>query len=205
MDAAASKKPPGRPRNFDPAAALESAMLLFWRHGYEGATIAQLTRAMGVKSASLYAAFGSKAQLYREALAHYLQGAGRIGFCSLSAAPTAREGIGRILQQAAVAFTLPEHPPGCMIGIGALRCGVENQIAAEETAVLRRMSEEVILHRLEQAKAEGELSPATDPVALAAYFGAILQGLSVQAQDGAGRERLLQIAELAMKAWPGSD
>lgn len=180
-------------------------MLLFWRYGYEGVTIAQLTTAMGVKPASLYAAFGSKDQLYREALKHYLGGLGRIGVNSLEAAPTAREGVAEILQQAAMAFTRPEHPPGCMVGIGALRCGAENQIAAEETAALRRMSETAILHRLERAKKDGELAPGTDPAALAAYYGAVLEGFSVQAQDGADRERLLQIAHLAMRAWPDGD
>jgi AcrR family transcriptional regulator len=179
-------------------------MLLFWRHGYEGVSIAQLTHAMGVRPASLYAAFGSKEDLYREALKHYLQGEGRIEFGGLFAAPTARQGVDQVLRQAALAFTLPDQPRGCMIGIGALRCGVENQIVAEETAVLRRLSTEAILQRLEQAKAEAELASAIDTGALAAYIGTVLHGLSVQARDGVDRERLLQIAEVAMRAWPSS-
>lgn len=202
MDDRTPKRPPGRPRSFDPTEALETAMLLFWRHGYEGVSIAQLTDAMGIKSASLYAAFGSKEQLYRKALQHYLGGLGRIGVSSLATSPTAREGIALVLREAAKAFTRPDYPPGCMVGIGALRCGVENQIAADETAALRKLSQLAIVQRLDRAKSEREIAGNTNINSLAAFFVAVVEGLSVQAQDGADRESLLQIGELAMKAWP---
>jgi len=177
-------------------------MLLFWRHGYEGVSIAQLTSAMGVKPPSLYAAFGSKEQLYREALQQYLGGLGRIGVASLEAAPTGRDGVAGVLREAAHAFTRPGYPPGCMVGIGALRCGVENQVAAQETAALRKVSQAAIVRRLDRAKAEGELALDTDSDSLAAYFVTVVEGLSVQAQDGADRDRLLRIGDLAMSAWP---
>lgn len=205
MDDKASKRPPGRPRTFDPAEALDAAMLLFWRHGYEGVSIAQLTNAMGVKSASLYAAFGSKEQLYRKALQHYLGGLGRIGVSSLATATTAREGVADVLREAAKAFTRPGYPPGCMVGIGALRCGTDNQIAADETAALRKLSQVAIVQRLDKARLEREIPDETNTTSLAAYFVAVVEGLSVQAQDGADRERLLQIGDLAMRAWPGNE
>jgi TetR/AcrR family transcriptional regulator, copper-responsive repressor len=197
------KKATGRPWSFDRAEALETAMLLFWRHGYEGVSIAQLTGAMGVKPPSLYAAFGSKEQLYREALQHYANT--MVDVSSLETAATAKEGVRQVFREIAKAYTRPGYPRGCMVGVGSLRCGDENQIVVEETAALRKLSLQSFAERLERAKSEGELRADTDPQILAAYFASVVDGLSVQARDGASQDQLLAIGEIALSAWPGAD
>ncbi|MEY4515092.1 MAG: hypothetical protein RLZZ450_7214 [Pseudomonadota bacterium] len=197
-----NKKPQGRPRRFDRDQALDAAMLLFWRHGYEGASIAQLTQAMGVNPPSLYAAFGSKEQLYIATLHHYLSTVGGAGIGGLETAPTAREGVAHLLREAAKAFTRPSYPPGCMIAVGSLRCSLENQVTERETAALRKLSQEVLTRRLVRARTEGELPARTPVKSLAAYYAAVVEGLSVQAQDGADRDELFAICAIAMRAWP---
>lgn len=177
-------------------------MLLFWRHGYEGASIAQLTDAMGVNAPSLYAAFGSKEALYREALKFYLGGLGDIGVARLNEAPSAKEGVRQVLLEAARAFTRPGYPRGCMVGVGSLRCAEENRIAAEETTALRKRSQAAFAARLRRAKKEDELPASADLVAMTDFYSSVVEGMSVQAQDGASRARLVRIGELAMKSWP---
>jgi AcrR family transcriptional regulator len=198
---APADKSRGRPRSFDRAAALEAAMLLFWRHGYEGASIARLADAMGVNAPSLYAAFGAKDQLYRESLQLYLGGMGDIGVSRLNEAKTAQEGVRAVLAAAAIAFTRPGYPPGCMVGVGSLRCAEENRIVAEETAALRKRSQAAFLQRLRQAVKARELPRGTDLVAIADFYSSVIEGMSVQAQDGASRARLQHIGDMAMRAW----
>jgi TetR/AcrR family transcriptional regulator, copper-responsive repressor len=197
-----SKTTRGRPREFDRGRALEAAMLLFWRHGYDGTSIAQLTAAMGIAAPSLYAAFGSKQQLYREALQLYVQTLGQIGVASLAEAATAREGVHAVLRAAAAAFTRRDVPPGCMVGVGALRCAEGNEAAERATESLRRMSYDAVLARVQRAKREGELGADSDPRAVADLYSAIVEGMSVLARDGVPRALLLSLAELAMAAWP---
>ena len=192
----------GRPRSFDRDKALEAAMVLFWRHGYEGASIAQLSEAMGVAPPSLYSAFGSKEGLYREALEFYLAGPGDIGAERLAEAEDLRAAASAVLAAAATAYTRPEYPPGCMVGSGGLHCGEDNQIAVEVTAEKRAATRRFVLTRLEQACAAGELPADTNVEALTDFFGAVVEGMSIQARDGASRERLLRLAEQAMRAWP---
>jgi AcrR family transcriptional regulator len=196
------KRAPGRPREFDRAVALDIAMRLFWRHGYEGTSIARLTAAMGINAPSLYATFGSKEQLYRDALRLYLGSIGRIGVSTLDQSPSARQAVAGMLKEAAIAFTRPDYPPGCMVGIGALRCADENKIAVQETAALRRMAQQAIERRIVQAVSDGELPPEVNATDLAAFYAAVVEGLSVQAQDGASAEQLHRIGDTAMNAWP---
>jgi TetR/AcrR family transcriptional regulator, copper-responsive repressor len=176
-------------------------MLLFWRHGYDGVPVAQLATAMGIAPASLYVAFGSKEALYREAVQKYLS-LGRLGLEDLEKAASAREGIHAMLRSAAKAFTQPDLPPGCMVGVGALRCSGENRIIEEATAELRRLSAEAVRRRIERARREGELGTGVAPQTLTDFFSAVVEGMSVLACDGASRDRLLRMAEAAMMAWP---
>ncbi|HEX5656602.1 MAG TPA: TetR/AcrR family transcriptional regulator [Polyangiales bacterium] len=176
-------------------------MMLFWRHGYDGTSMAQLTSAMGVAAPSLYAAFGSKLELYREALALYVRTLGEIGVASLVDAATARDGVQAVLRAAATAFTRRGMPPGCMVGVGALRCAEGNEVAEHATATLRQLSYDAVYARLQRAGREGEL-PGSSPRALADLYAAIVEGMSVLARDGAPRARLLALADLAMAAWP---
>ena len=196
------KRSPGRPRAFDRDGAVHAAALLFWRHGYEGTSLTQLTEALGINAPSLYAAFGSKAGLYREALAFYIATYTRSLRQALEDDGPAREAVGHMLQEAARAFSRSECPPGCMVASGTLRSGEANAEAAQETSALRREATQAIKHRLERALKEGELPAGTDPAVLASFFASVVQGLSVQARDGAGARQLARVAETAMTAWP---
>lgn len=199
-----SPRPRGRPRAFDRDEALKTAMLLFWRHGYDGVPVAQLATAMGIAPASLYVAFGSKEALYREAVRFYLS-LGRLGIERLQESASAKEGVHAMLRNAAKAFTQPDLPPGCMVGVGALRCAGENRVIEEATAELRRLSAEAVHLRIERARREGELGKDVAPQALTDFFSAVVEGMSVLACDGASRERLLRMADTAMAAWPAVD
>jgi AcrR family transcriptional regulator len=192
----------GRPRGFDRAQALEQALTLFWERGYEGTSIADLTAAMGITPPSLYAAFGSKEALYREALSLYRARPGSITPEELASEPTAYAAIARDLRIAAESFTSGEHPPGCMISTAVLSCAPEHRPVAETVAELRAATIGAMADRIAIGITAGELPPDTDPHALARFYGAVLQGMSVQSRDGADRAALLEIARIALAAWP---
>lgn len=192
----------GRPREFDRGEALQRAMTVFWARGYEGASIADLTEAMGITAPSLYGAFTSKAGLYEEALAHYQRTRGSLG-PDVWAEPAARGFIQALLEGAVRAFTDSRHPPGCMISTAVLHCAAENQPVARHVAGLREATLERLRERLERAVTEGELPAATDAEALARFYGALLQGMSVQARDGADAAALRKIATVALSCFPG--
>lgn len=186
----------GRPPAFDRAEVLARAGETFWRLGYEGASIADLTAAMGITPQSLYAAFGSKADLYREALGWYGD-----TFATMTeedlAAPDVIGTLCAWLEAQARTFADPAHPPGCMISTAVLGCAVENDpvsrlVAARREATIARLRE-----RLERARADGDLNADADPAAIARFIGAIIQGMSVQARDGASAAELSALARLA--------
>ena len=189
----------GRPRTFDRDTALDQAMEVFWRHGYEGATIAQLTEAMGINPPSLYAAFGSKEALLKAALDRYT--ARREAWMEeVLSAPTAREVTARMLMGVAEKQTDPSNPPGCLLVQGGLACGSGSANVPFELAAHRAQTEEQLRHRFERAKAEGDLAEAADPAALARYVSAVITGMSVMASSGADREALAQVAEVAIRS-----
>lgn len=191
----------GRPRGFDKDQALDIALELFWRLGYEGASIADLCQAMGLSPTSLYAAFGSKAGLYREALERYGTGKGSFSAALLGHDGTAREAVACVLRECACRFADPAHPPGCMIATGVLACAEENDAVADHLASLRRRTSAAFVARLEAGIAAGELPSGTDSRAVARFYGSIIQGMSVQATDGADAQALRLIADMAMDAW----
>ena len=189
----------GRPRTFDRDTALDQAMEVFWRHGYEGATIAQLTEAMGINPPSLYAAFGSKEALLKAALDRYT--ARREAWMEeVLSAPTAREVTARMLMGVAEKQTDPSNPPGCLLVQGGLACGSGSANVPFELAARRAQTEEQLRHRFERAKAEGDLAEAADPAALARYVSAVITGMSVMASSGADREALAQVAEVEIRS-----
>ncbi|HYF62996.1 MAG TPA: TetR/AcrR family transcriptional regulator [Herpetosiphonaceae bacterium] len=194
-------KPRGRPRTFDRETALDAAVDMFWRHGYEGTSIADLTAAMGVTPPTLYAAFGSKEDLYRLALARYLERSerGRGGVSGGSAYAL----IENYLRAAADRFTDPGRPRGCMVSTASLYCAAENEAARSAAAAMRAVGFAAAVAACERAKSTGELPPATDAVALARFYSAIAQGMSVQAVDGATAADLHALVDLALAAWPG--
>lgn len=192
----------GRPRAFDRDQALNLALELFWRHGFEGTSTAQLTAAMGISPPSLYAAFGSKEALFREAVAAYGQRYGGFLNDTMAAAGPARAAVEQMLVRAARQFANAEHPLGCMVAGGELQASPANASLAAEISALRQAAQQAIRSRLEGARKAGELAADTDTAALAAFYAMVIQGMAVQARDGAKPARLKRLAELAMQSWP---
>lgn len=192
----------GRPLSFDREAALESAMHVFWEHGYEGATISELTAAMGITPPSLYSAFGDKEHLFWEAIERYVEGPGSGIPRALAEEPTARGAIERLLREAAQELTRASHPRGCMVTMAATNCTVGSAHIQAALAKRRAEVEDGIRERIAQGVREGELPAHTDVAALARLFTAVYTGMSMQAKDGATRAQLLATVEAAMGAWP---
>ncbi len=198
----APRKPRGRPLSFDRDAALETAMHVFWERGYEAASIADLTSAMGITPPSLYTAFGDKEQLFLEAIERYALGYGSAGARALDEEPTARGAIERWLLEAANELTQPCHPKGCMVVMAATNCSA----AAErvQDALLLRRTEAIadVGRRIQGGIDGGELPPDTDAKDLANFYATIYQGMSMQAKDGATHESLVATVRTAMRSWP---
>ena len=192
----------GRPRAFDRDQALNIALDLFWRHGFEGTSTAQLTAAMGIAPPSLYAAFGSKEGLFREALAVYGERYGGFLNEAMSAPGPARGAVEQMLLRAARQFANAEHPLGCMVAAGELQASPTSAALVVEVTGQRQAAQQVIRSRLEAARKAGELPAATDTATLSAFFAMTIQGMAVQARDGARPAMLKRLAELAMQAWP---
>ncbi|SES37223.1 transcriptional regulator, TetR family [Streptomyces sp. yr375] len=193
-------RPRGRPRSFDRAAALEKAMLAFWEHGYEATSVSDLTRIMGIGAPSLYAAFGDKQSLFEEAVRVYGETYGSFAGRALAEEPTARAAVERLLREAAAEFTDPAHPYGCLVIHAATNCttpDVEDALRRQRNATLATVES-----RIAAGAAAGELPRGADPGALARVLGAVFQGMSQQARDGASREQLEAVAEIALSLWP---
>lgn len=192
--------PMGRPREFDMEAALDEAMEVFWRRGYEGATIAELTGAMGINPPSLYAAFGNKEGLLKAALDRYMVVRNEC-MAEILSAPTAREVVERGLLKLADLQTDPANPPGCLLVAGGLACGVGSENIPFELAAHRAQSEDQLRRRFIRAREEGDLPADSDPAALARYVSAVIVGIGVLASGGATREQLREVAMVAVKAF----
>jgi len=193
----------GRPREFDRDAALAAAMLLFWRKGFAATSMNDLCDAMGIRSPSLYAAFGSKEALYLEAIDHYVHTVGPTVWDKLSAGGSARAGVEKMLW--AATETLPEFgeiPGGCMAVLGAV--GDEWPAAIADVVKQVRLDMlEMLQSRLQTAVTEGELPAATDVDRLSRFYLSVFQGMALQARDGATSAELKGVAASAMLAWPG--
>jgi AcrR family transcriptional regulator len=192
----------GRPREFDADTALDRALDLFWRQGYEGTSIADLRKAIGITAPSLYAAFGSKEELYRRVLERYLTGLGRCLVDALREELTTYAALERFLFESAKNFSGVKNPPGCLISCAIPTCAPENRTVAGIVASKRMESLHALRNRFQQAVKSGELPRGTDTEQLARFYGAVIQGMSIQALDGAGTKALRGIAETALKAWP---
>ncbi len=178
-------------------------MLVFWRHGYEASSLSQLTAAMGITPPSLYTAFGDKKQLFLAAVERYVARSD-VSVDSLRDAPTAREAVADMLRTAAISQTQRGKPAGCLLVHGASNCSKPSEDVQRTLAKLRGKLERAVREKIEEGLERGELPAGTDAGALAAFYISVTHGMSTQAQDGAGREKLLAIAAAALKAWPSA-
>lgn len=190
----------GRPRAFDRDEALQVAMKLFCKHGYEGVSIADLTTAMNISPPSLYAAFGAKEALFREALALYQK---RPDLPQLAGCGSIGEQIKALLYDTVRAATDPNFPAGCMVSAGMLACRPEHEELAESVAGLRMAKCDMIASHLQAAVGSGELPPDADTKALGRYVMAVAQGVAIQAHDGAAADELFALVDVALRNWPG--
>jgi AcrR family transcriptional regulator len=192
---------PGRPRAFDTDVALERAMHVFWGKGYEGAALSDLTRAMRINRPSLYAAFGNKEQLFRKVLDRYMNGPLAF-FQKALAARKARDVIEQIFLGAANMAGDPRTPAGCLVVQGALACGDAAGSVRKEIAARRAAAKVALRRRFQRAKREGDLPKNADPTELSHYVMTLLHGMAVQGADGASRDELFRVAQIALRAWP---
>ncbi len=196
-------KPRGRPLAFNQEEALDKALKVFWARGYEGASMAELTEALGINKPSIYAAFGNKEELFRKALARYTSGPAAFVKEAMKE-PTAHQVVEKFLMQAVDFFSDKNTPNGCMIVQGALTCGQGSGAIQQELIAYRSNFEASFTKRFELAKAQGDLPQHVNTKQLAKYIATIHQGMSVQATSGATREELKAIVEMALKNWPTS-
>ena len=191
----------GRPREFDADKALDAALRLFWRHGYEGTSLAMLSDAMGIKAPSLYAAFGNKERLFRKSLERYLQGPASYLLAALKE-PTARRAVRKLFEGAIDLAMRHRRPDGCMLVQGALATGPDAAPIRRELSKWRSAAEAAVRRRFQLAVAQRDLPANSDPERLARYVMTLIWGMSVQAAGGANRAELEQVAKLAMRCWP---
>lgn len=191
----------GRPREFDVDDALTAALRVFWSKGYEGASMTDLTEAMGVTRPSLYAAFGNKEALFRKALDLYE----REKLCYMGQAleaPTARGVAERLLRGSLENQTSGDDPRGCLGVISSVACGAEADCIRQEVLERGRIAHQALIERMERAIAEGDFHAPVDPEGITKYLTAILQGMAVQAGAGATRADLQRLVDTSLAIWP---
>ncbi|ALN75610.1 MULTISPECIES: TetR/AcrR family transcriptional regulator [unclassified Aureimonas] len=191
----------GRPREFDPDAALDSALEVFWRQGYEGTSLSDLTEAMGIAKPSLYAVFGNKEELFRKALDRYAALRSDRS-CEAMNEPTSRRAVERMLLGFAGVGDGDEVPKGCLMVQGALVCSEASESIRQELCARRAEGEAALCRRLAEWKAMGDLPPEADPKDLARYVMAVAQGIAVQAASGASEDDLRRVVTMTMRTWP---
>jgi AcrR family transcriptional regulator len=205
-DSVVALEPPvpsrGRPRQFCPDAALTAALQVFWRRGYEGASMAELTEAMGITKPSLYACFGNKESLFCKALDLYERD--KLAYVTRALeAPTARGVAEQLLRGSLALTTGTADPRGCLGVISAVACTTFDESIRHEVVARQASSSQAVINRFRRAKAEGDLPEGIQPEALQVYLSAVLQGMGVQASSGACPEQLAQLVETTLALWPG--
>ena len=198
------KRARGRPRNFDRSIALQQAMRLFWERGYEGTSFDDLITVMGISPSSFYNSFGSKERLHQEAAEAFLAHSGEWFAGELGAATDTRTAFHHVLKTAAREATLDDMPAGCMISLAGTHVPPELAALRDRMAGYRGAAQSAMADRIRRGIDEGDVPKDTNVEALAAFYSALMRGMVVQARDGASRERLLEIVEVGMRAWPSA-
>ena len=191
----------GRPRGFAENAALDAAMRVFWERGYEGSTLADLTKAMGINRSSMYATFGDKQALFRMAIARYEEGPAAYVREALEQ-PTVRAVVEALLSGALELLTDPSHPRGCLSVQGALACGSHAEPMKQAMIEWRKQGELDIQKRLQRARREGDLAKDVDPGDLARYISTVVTGLGIQAANGATGAEMTRLVDMVLRSMP---
>lgn len=198
------KRPRGRPSAFDHEEALEKALKVFWLRGYEGASMAELTEAMGINRPSIYAAYGNKEELFRKAISRYM--AGPVAYMAQAMnESTAKQVVEKLLTKSAEFLTSKHNPRGCMIAIGTLFSGEGSEQVQRELISYRQGYENALRARFDLAKSQNDLAQNVNTAALAKYIATVHQGMSVQAISGATKEELLAVVQQALHNWPSEN
>lgn len=194
----------GRPRKFDRDLALAQATQLFWTRGYEATSIANLTQAMGINPPSLYSTFGDKRALFQEVVETYGRTFGAFTTRALEQERDTRTAFERLLREAAITYTDPLHPAGCLIINATTNISAKDDDIAEAMRDVRNAGFRAFVERISGDIVNGKLPAHTDANTLARFYACVVQGMSHQARDGATGEELLGVAEVAMSAWPAA-
>ena len=191
----------GRPRSFDADEALDRALRVFWRKGYEGTSLPDLTKAMRINRPSLYAAFGNKEDLFRKVVDRYDSGPAGYAREALEQ-PTAREVVERLLEGAVDLLTDPHNPGGCLMVQAALASGRVGEAVRRELAGRRAAGVAAIRRRFRRAIVEGDLPADADAAVLARFVATAMHGMAVQAAGGVSRKELRRVGDMFLRAWP---
>lgn len=191
----------GRPREFDRDEALGRATAVFWAKGFEGTSMNDLVAAMGIVSPSIYAAFGSKEALFREAVDHYVTVDGADIWAAVRAADTAYGAVEAFLMTTARVFSRTDKPKGCLVTLSGLSANEANAGWRTELAAKRAQNTRDLANQLTRAVERGEIAPNVDIETIARFYVTVQQGMSIQARDGVKREALEDIARAALTAW----
>jgi AcrR family transcriptional regulator len=191
----------GRPRSFDRDVALKRAMEMFWERGYEAVSLAEIASELGLTKPSIYAAFGGKAALFREAIELYSRTAGSSTQSALADEPTARAAVEAMLRNNARSYTTPGRPRGCMVVLAASVGSSENEEIRAFLASIRKQSRDLLAKRVQRGIRDGDVAAGADAQRVAAFYTTLLAGLSVQARDGVSAQAMNRTIDDAMSLW----
>lgn len=189
----------GRPPKYAREEALDNAMRVFWQKGYEGTSLDDLCQATGMNRPSLYNAFGDKERLFCSVVDWYLNHEGKLTQHWLESNGTVAETFGNLLNGYVQLFSHTDTGQGCLVVLGAINCRPEHQYLSNKLSALRRTTHVQATLFLQKAAARGELKDEASPEALAEFFMAIFNGLSVQARDGSSAAQMRHIVEQAVR------